>query len=294
MIYHATSLTVLNFLENVLFEQKAEFIQTLYKCIIFNNIFQNLSEDKNEQNKKDQSPKNEQNKKDQSPKNSPSKSNLTPKFAGKRLVSILNPKDVSSKQPTNEQEGKQDAEQERHENDEMSSEKFADHAYDKNKKGSKSITDTQSIETVMESEDNIGNNKSSQVPYNDEDDSPSKTPNKTIDSIFPIDQTIELTKCDDDKCGCNAVHCPFCAPNRFKPTMPSRVRDHLENKHFSHAVQYEGTVCEVITVYLLESHAGVTPSSLNSLLILATVIIFMNKQILQYTQGHIVIDVRRV
>jgi predicted phage tail protein len=64
-----------------------EFIQTLYKCIVFNNVFQNLSEDKDEQNKKDQSPKNEQNKKDQSPKNSPSKSNLTPKFAGKRLIS---------------------------------------------------------------------------------------------------------------------------------------------------------------------------------------------------------------
>ena len=207
-------------LENVLFEQEAAFIQTLCKCIIFNNLFQNLKEDKDEQNKKDQSPK-----------NSPSKSNLTPKLAGKRLVSILNPKDVTSKQPTNEQEDKHDAEQERHENDEKSSEKFANHASDKNKKGSKSTTDTQSIETVMESEDNIGN---------DEDDSPSKTPDKTVDSIFPIDQTIELTKCNDAKCGCNAVHCPFCAPNRFKPTMPSRVRDHLENKHFSHAVQYEG------------------------------------------------------
>jgi hypothetical protein len=54
---------------------------------------------------------------------------LTPKFAGKRLVSLLNPKDVNSKQPTNEQEGKQDAEQERHENDEMSSEKLKNRIY---------------------------------------------------------------------------------------------------------------------------------------------------------------------
>ncbi|XP_041378292.1 uncharacterized protein LOC121390525 isoform X2 [Gigantopelta aegis] len=48
-----------------------------------------------------------------------------------------------------------------------------------------------------------------------------------------------LKRCDDPACQCGKVHCPFGGPNHFKPTLPARVRDHLNLFHFMHGVHYE-------------------------------------------------------
>ncbi|XP_067658575.1 uncharacterized protein [Haliotis asinina] len=51
---------------------------------------------------------------------------------------------------------------------------------------------------------------------------------------------LELSRCENQSCGCSRVHCPFCGVHNFKPSRPARVRDHLNQTHFKHAVLYRG------------------------------------------------------
>lgn len=68
-------------------------------------------------------------------------------------------------------------------------------------------------------------------------------PLKSTDiSIIPLSDSIKLGYCKDSGCGCKLVHCPFCDKSHFKPAKPSRVRDHLELKHFAHSVKYEDMI----------------------------------------------------
>lgn len=59
-------------------------------------------------------------------------------------------------------------------------------------------------------------------------------------SIIPVSQEVVIDKCVADNCCDGKVHCPFCDTDHFKPTKPTRVRDHLELLHMSYAVQAEG------------------------------------------------------
>ncbi|XP_048258683.1 uncharacterized protein LOC124137725 [Haliotis rufescens] len=51
---------------------------------------------------------------------------------------------------------------------------------------------------------------------------------------------LELSRCENQSCGCSRVHCPFCSVHNYKPSRPARVRDHLNQTHFKHAVLYRG------------------------------------------------------
>ncbi|XP_060068541.1 uncharacterized protein LOC132548677 [Ylistrum balloti] len=68
-------------------------------------------------------------------------------------------------------------------------------------------------------------------------------PHKSTDpTIIPLSDTIRLSYCKSSECGCKSVHCPFCDKSHFKPAKPSRVRDHLELKHFAHSVKYDDMI----------------------------------------------------
>ncbi|CAE1225146.1 unnamed protein product [Acanthosepion pharaonis] len=61
-------------------------------------------------------------------------------------------------------------------------------------------------------------------------------------SIIPVSQEVVIDKCVADNCCDGKVHCPFCDTDHFKPTKPTRVRDHLELLHMSYAVQAEDLI----------------------------------------------------
>ncbi|OWF56205.1 uncharacterized protein LOC110450547 [Mizuhopecten yessoensis] len=68
-------------------------------------------------------------------------------------------------------------------------------------------------------------------------------PLKTTDITFiPLTDSVRLGYCKSSDCGCKSVHCPFCDKTHFKPAKPSRVRDHLELKHFAHSVKYDDVI----------------------------------------------------
>ncbi|XP_033763431.1 uncharacterized protein LOC117344710 [Pecten maximus] len=61
-------------------------------------------------------------------------------------------------------------------------------------------------------------------------------------TIISLSDSIRLGYCKNSGCGCKLVHCPFCDKSHFKPAKPSRVRDHLELKHFAHSVKFDDMI----------------------------------------------------
>ncbi|XP_005094879.1 uncharacterized protein LOC101851398 [Aplysia californica] len=64
-------------------------------------------------------------------------------------------------------------------------------------------------------------------------------PSATSTNTFLHGEDIVLERCRVPKCCNSRVHCPFCDVQHFKPSLPARVRDHLNKSHFQHAVYFQ-------------------------------------------------------